>query len=347
MNPHFDPDAPQNYGRKRPDKQTNAILAKCLLGLVILTILSVFVLGIVLISRLVQNPAPLPPVSTPGQTEDKPPDSVSESSTPSGTDPAGPVTTPPITTPTEPVTTPPETVPPVTPPPVASSVLLPETPDAGQAYLDKIVFLGDSTTYHMFHYSDLNPEQIWAPLSGTLALDDIKSKKIAFPVAGKKFTEWSEMTIAEALKTRKPEIFIVTLGINFSAYGNSSWDDAKKETYFKLQIRNLVEIVKENSPDTCLIFQTIYPTIDSRVGPAQKNAEVDRRNGWILDVCEETGTPMLWSIDTLRDSTGNMIEEYNSYHLDGIHMYKNGYAAVLKYVRTHAATQYNPTRIAQ
>ena len=93
---------------------------------------------------------------------------------------------------------------------------------------------------------------------------------------------------------------------------------------------------RENSPNTKLIFQTIYPTIDSLVGPAQKNAEVDRRNRWILEVCEETGTPMLWSIDTLRDSTGNMIAEYNSYHQDGIHMYKNGYSAVLNYIRTHA-----------
>ncbi|MDY5940047.1 MAG: GDSL-type esterase/lipase family protein [Eubacteriales bacterium] len=315
----------------------NRTLTKILLILIVLTIVTVLALGILLVVRIAQPSSPTPPVNTPSTTLPQTPDTSTEPSSSTSSEATPPITTVPGTDPvpsTMPATTPPSTTGPASP--VSSPVLLPETPDAGQSYLDKIVFLGDSTTYHMFHYSDLKPAQIWSPLSGTLALDDIKSKKIAFPEDSKKYTEWTEILISDALRSRQPEILIVTLGINYAAFGNSSWDDAKKETYFKLQIRNLIDMTKENSPNTKLIFQTIYPTIDSLVGPAQKNAEVDRRNRWILEVCEETGTPMLWSIDTLRDSTGNMIAEYNSYHQDGIHMYKNGYSAVLNYIRTHA-----------
>ena len=249
----------------------NRTLTKILLILIVLTIVTVLALGILLVVRIAQPSSPTPPVNTPSTTLPQTPDTSTEPSSSTSSEATPPITTVPGTDPvpsTTPATTPPSTTGPASP--VSSPVLLPETPDAGQSYLDKIVFLGDSTTYHMFHYSDLKPAQIWSPLSGTLALDDIKSKKIAFPEDSKKYTEWTEILISDALRSRQP------------------------------------------------------------------NAEVDRRNRWILEVCEETGTPMLWSIDTLRDSTGNMIAEYNSYHQDGIHMYKNGYSAVLNYIRTHA-----------
>ena len=53
-----------------------------------------------------------------------------------------------------------------------SSAILGETPDAGQAYQDSIVFLGDSTTYGMIPYAVLTDgkqtKQVWTPSSGIL-----------------------------------------------------------------------------------------------------------------------------------------------------------------------------------
>ena len=56
----------------------------------------------------------------------------------------------------------------------APTTILGETADAGQAYIDKLTFLGDSTTYGLWYYNVLTggreTNQVWTPKSGTLAL---------------------------------------------------------------------------------------------------------------------------------------------------------------------------------
>ena len=66
-----------------------------------------------------------------------------------------------------------------------SSVLLPETEDAGQEYIDKLTFLGDSTTYGLKFYEVLtggkNTTQVWTPANGTLTLYNYAKATIVFP----------------------------------------------------------------------------------------------------------------------------------------------------------------------
>ena len=58
----------------------------------------------------------------------------------------------------------------------ATSPILTETEDAGSAYLDRFVFFGESTTYHLKSRGVLSggtaTTQVWAPDSGTVNLDD-------------------------------------------------------------------------------------------------------------------------------------------------------------------------------
>jgi lysophospholipase L1-like esterase len=162
------------------------------------------------------------------------------------------------------------------------------------------------------------------------------------PVAGVDYRDWVDVPISTALSSIKPDVFIVTLGINFSTfYGSETygWTMEKKEAYFKLQISNIKKMVEQNSPNTTLIFQTIYPVIDAELiedGSPIRNEHVKLRNSWLIEICEELNIPVLKTEDVLCDESGQLKKEYNSYHLDGVHINPDGYAAILKYVRTHA-----------
>ncbi len=215
-------------------------------------------------------------------------------------------------------------------PPAPEGVLVPGSDDGGQEYIDLIVFMGDSTTYGMKVYTDLKSTQVWTPLSGTLDLYEIAQKKIC-----PDYNTETEISIAEALSSKKPEILIVTLGTNFSPYSSASWSMDQKKEYFKIQIGNIIKMVKDNSPGTVLVFQTIYPTIDSLVTYNQLNESINTRNTWLLEACSEKGVRVLNTREALCDETGQLKKEYNTYHGDGIHLNPAGFAAVLEYVRTH------------
>ena len=159
------------------------------------------------------------PITTPQENETPPP----------GTDPMTepPVTEPPETYPvTEPITEPTTSYTPDIPP--AGDYLLGETADAGIEYQDKIVFLGDSTTYSLLYYGVLSggkeSTQIWTPKSRTLALDMALTTTILYPE-----TE-EEITIEEAARRKQPEIMVITLGVNGVSYMHDKEDSSFPST---------------------------------------------------------------------------------------------------------------------
>ena len=208
----------------------------------------------------------------------------------------------------------------------------------GADYLKDIVFLGDSTTYGMRVYATkyVSDDQIFTGSGGTLDLSEIATKKIVYPQTGVDFNKRQQVPIGEAIARKKPKILIITLGINFSAEANG-WDDAKLKKYFQKQISDLYQLVMANSPSTKVVFQTIYPTIDSKVtAKSLKNERVDLRNTWLLEKCEELNISVLWSHNYMGDENGQLKAAFNTYHGDGIHLNPDGFAAVLEFCRTHA-----------
>lgn len=338
----------QNPGGNRvPHNGSESLLNKILIILLCVTIAAVVILGLLFVRRL-SAPVTETPVTSGVTTDSLPITDAPDGATdvPAGTDPA--TTTLPITD--APATDSPSTEPPATdapstePPPSGGSytVFIPESPDAGADYLKNFVFLGDSTTYHMHHYSDLDDTQVWVPAGGTLEFSDMTNKSVALPVDGVHYADWTDVRISEVLSKVKPKVLVVTLGINFSAYYNSEdygWTSAKKEEYFKLQVKNVYNMVKDNSPNTVLVFQSIYPVIDKALidkGSPIRQAHVDERNKWLYEACEELGIPVLKTEDVLKDANGQLRSEFNSYHLDGIHLNPDAYRTILNYVRTHA-----------
>ena len=246
-----------------------------------------------------------------GETGEQPPVQTAEPSEPvSGNIPAAATEEPATPAPTQ------------TP---APATLLAETPDAGQEYIDKIVFLGDSTTYGMRYY-EVRPEyQVWTPASGTLALFNVPIETIEYFAPGTRENP-EILSIPDCAAKGKPEYLVITLGLNGIAFLD--------ETGFKQYYRDMIVSIQEASPDTKIILQSIYPVIDSMTTSDIKNDGINTANQWIYDLAEEMGLRYLNTHDALMDSTGNLIAEYNSG--DGIHLMPVGLKAILQYVRTHA-----------
>ena len=206
-------------------------------------------------------------------------------------------------------------------------VRLGETPDAGREYLDKLIFLGDSTTYGIGYYYDrgfseelVPPSQVWTPASGTLTLAYYATATIVYPETGE------EISIRDAVERSKPEYLVITLGVNGLSFMDKDW--------FIRDYTSLVEMVKTASPETKIILNSIYPVTAGY--PYQKdinNEKIRAANGWIEQIAADTGVRFLYSHEAVADADGNLPED--STNDIGIHLTGEAFTKVMRYIRTH------------
>ena len=210
--------------------------------------------------------------------------------------------------------------------PEPTSVRLGPTEDAGREYLDKIIFLGDSTTYGIGYYYRQGyaelcpPRQVWTPKSGTLTLSYYSIATVVYPETNE------EIPIAEAVRRAKPEILCITLGVNGISFMDEEW--------FIRDYTALVRLVQEASPDTKIILNSIYPVADSYAYLSQINNEkIGAANGWIERIAADTGARFLYSWEALAVD-GKLPE--TSQNGDGLHLNGEAFTTVMRYIRTHA-----------
>ena len=210
---------------------------------------------------------------------------------------------------------------------ISASVSLGDTPDYGQAYINGIVFIGDSTVSQMASCDILSggkeTKQIWTGDGGTLALDfGIDASMIVYPETNEK------MTVGDAAATKRPDHVIITLGIN---NGVSACNEEKFKAYYQ----KIIDAVKENSPTTKIILQSILPISDKkdRDSKTLSNQKIDEANEWIRALAYENGIRYLDSASVIKNSNGALDKKFDSG--DGLHPNADGYGEILKYIRTH------------
>ena len=202
-----------------------------------------------------------------------------------------------------------------------------ETPDYGQFYLDNLIFVGDKTISPMRDAAVLrdgiDTKQIWTGEQNSLSLDYSTS------VATVVFPESSEaISLSEAFQRKRPDYVVITLGFeNGVAYCT--------EEKFKEYYGNLIEEIKESSPDTKIMLQSVFPVSAKKQkdGFGITNDKIDRANGWIEELALSSEVKYLNTVSVLKDSKGNLNPEYDSG--DGYTLNAQGYTAVLDYIRTH------------
>ena len=211
---------------------------------------------------------------------------------------------------------------------------LTSTGDYGEEYLDRMVFLGESTTTHLRSRGGVRPEQVWANASGTMKLDSSTlSRPIQDAVTGK------SMTITEAAESCRPDYLVLSFGLN----GITGFVQ-NRESYLG-NYRTLIERIQSVSPATRIIVQSVYPVGDAScqtdwkfsVPPETVNAYAETLNGWLREFCSTL--PAVRFVDTasvLRDERGFLRPDFTT---DGIHLTKSAYDEILLYLRTHGWTE--------
>ena len=258
-----------------------------------------------------------------------------EPTAPATAEPTSPVTSEP--TKAEPTYTSEPVIPPVIPPYTDASVLLGKTADAGMEYVEKIVFLGDSTTFHMLSRDEWDnytgspladgnhKANVWSGTANTLTLQYVNdpNTKIIY------YDTNEELTIVEAAAKKKPEILCITLGINGVLY--------MPEAYFKAVYSTLVKNVQAASPDTVIILNSMFP-IQEFYDATIPQANVIAGNRWIYEMAVENGCYFLNSYECLTDEKGFLPLEYSKG--DGVHLSNLAYEILFDYIRTHAVPGY-------
>lgn len=208
---------------------------------------------------------------------------------------------------------------------VSGDSVLAETEDMGQEYLDKIIFLGDSRTYSYKAYGVLSggkkTKQVWTPKSGTMTLSAQSYVKIYYPDTK------TDMTIREAVALKKPEYMIIGLGTNGVSYMDE--EDFRNE-YF-----SLINDIKEISPDTKIMINSIFPVADyyKRLDLIN-NQKIAEANRWLVKIAEETGAKYLNTAEVLVDERGWLNGKYDNGG-EATHLNKKGDEIVMAYIRTH------------
>ena len=213
--------------------------------------------------------------------------------------------------------------------------ILAESHDLGWDYMDKLIFLGESTTYGLWRYGMLsggvNTTQVWtgavyrngkATCAGTLSLSpSIAQTMIYYPESR------APMTVAQAVAAADPQYLVITLGLNNGA-------SYYTEDQFKRCYRMLLDSIKGASGEVTVILQSIFPIAKTCNISAYTPRRIALCNAWIRDLACEYGLKYLDTASVLADENGYLFPEYDNGG-DGIHLNEKGLSAVVSYIKTH------------
>jgi len=210
-------------------------------------------------------------------------------------------------------------------------VFLESTADAGMAYIDQMIFFGESTTSHLLARGVLSggteTHQVWTDSSNTRMLSSrITSEPIVYPPTKE------SLTVADACKREQPTYLVLSFGLN-GILNFISTPSQYVNNYGKL-----ITAIQTASPDTRIILQTVYPVSNAEhfgVDVATLNNYIETLNGYLPEIAAKyENVRVADTASVLRDTNGQLLPDYDNG--DGIHLTVSAYEAILRYLRTHA-----------
>ncbi len=209
--------------------------------------------------------------------------------------------------------------------------VLEATADMGQGYIDRMVFVGESTTAHLRSRGVLSggtaTNQVWSNKENTMTLDlNILQKTIRYPATGQ------NMTIPEAAALAKPDYIVLSFGLN----GIHTF--VANEGLYQVAYGKLIDAIHMTSPETVVLLQTIYPVAKNQTtfseGAVMVNEYIRRLNECLPAIAEQHGAYVLDTACCLSDRNGMLRSDFQNG--DGIHLSTGAYHEILSYLRTHA-----------
>ena len=200
--------------------------------------------------------------------------------------------------------------------------LLEKTEHGGADYLGQIVFIGDSRTYGLKQFEMLeggrSTGQVWTPANGTMSVWDMQFQRILYPATSE------EMTCAEAAAKDEPKIVILSIGFN-------GFELVTRE-YFIAEYTKLILSIRESSPNSLLILQSVFPVAANYCGVT--NMQIQSLNQTIYGIACSLDIYYLNTQEVMTDESGNLKAEYTT---DGCHLTPLGLDVELEYICTHQA----------
>ncbi len=192
----------------------------------------------------------------------------------------------------------------------------------GADALSRVTFFGDSTTAHLAVRGGVPRSRVWSGAASTVLFESVNKQKCVHLSS-----EGLDLTLYEAVKRKKPEILVITVGVSGGA--GVLPRERFVETY-----RTMLSSVKRANPETKLLVQSILPLSDRSVKHYKHltKASVTEANRWIQALCAEMNIPYLDTHSALCDpETGYLKAEYQNDEY--MHLTKAAYAVVLQTIR--------------
>ena len=198
-------------------------------------------------------------------------------------------------------------------------VILSETEDAGEEYIDETLFIGDSNTARMTMFGPVTLQNSLG--ASSMGIQHVTSSACMY------FQGYaSPVTVPKAVSMMQPRRIIINYGTN-----NTAWD---AETFVE-SYRSAIEAIRAEYEYADIIIAAVHPVAKSRSYPSITMQRIDEFNKALVDLAEELDCSFLNSTEALKGSDGYAKAEYME--TDGIHLNKTGMAAYMEYVRTHAS----------
>ena len=206
-----------------------------------------------------------------------------------------------------------------------SSALLTETADAGNAYQEQTLFIGDSNTVRLYANGLISLQQFCAKEGiGTGAA--LNEGIVTFKRDDNRYT------IVQAVAKMKPRRVVIMLGTN---------DNSMSTEDFIGNYTALVQAIQASYPYTDIIVNTVPPVPSNHSNyPNMDQTRIDDFNMALLTMCEQLGVKFLNSAEALKDANGYGNVDY--YQSGDIHLKPAGLKVLLKYLRAYESEDRRP-----
>lgn len=196
-----------------------------------------------------------------------------------------------------------------------------ETENAGDDYIKKIAFIGDSRTV-AYEFYGIDKSQIFA--ENSLTHIQALTKNVV------QLNENKYTTIEEAIQVTAPDIMLINFGIN-----GAGWlpDDEFKTTY-----EELLDKLTSASPSSIVIIESILPVsldYENRTD-GMSNERIDELNDLLYEIAKQRGYYYMAANEALKGKSNALDPQYSG---DGLHFNDRAYEVLLEYIRTHAVVR--------
>ena len=191
--------------------------------------------------------------------------------------------------------------------------------------IDRMTFFGDSTTAHLALRGGIPKERVWSGAGSTVLFETVNAVKCVHLQK-----ENRDVTVAEAVRCKKPQILVITVGVSGGA------GRLTRESFVDIY-RELLLSVQNASPETKILVQSLLPLSDRSVKHYKRLTKeaVLQANVWLRELCEEMRIPYVDTHAKLIDpDTGYLKPEYQNDEY--MHLTASAYEIILENLRSYA-----------